>query len=589
MVVFFMVVHYRLPGVVASGALIYYALVVYALFRLIPVTMTLAGVAGFVLSVGMAVDANILIFERTKEELRVGKSLPAAIEAGFNRAWNSILDSNVSSLITAMILFLFGSSTIRGFGLVLIIGVLVSMFTAITVTRTVLRIVVAQPWARKASLYGVTEEEFLARPDDRAAAARREARGACLTSSASASWFFAFSLADHDPGPDLHPAGGLITGGKVGLQFAIDFTGGTVWTIRFEDPNVTPGPGPGRPRRSRATRRTSPRPGRVHRDPHQGRRARRARCRAVAVAAPARRPARRRRPVGRRRARRRPRAGASPRSRVRLAGAIRHRRAVARRLGRRRRPAPARPAPRPRPVPRRRSARAPAPGAGGVLPTQGKLGELRVALEAELGPIAEQQSLSSVGAVVSSDLIIQALILILVRLDRDPALDHLPVPRLQDGRLARSSRCSTTCSWWSASSRSSARSFGLQIDSLFVTAMLTVIGFSVHDTIVVFDRIRENRARHAGEPFDRDRQPLDPADARPLDHDQPDRRDHAARRCCCSPATRSATFVLALLIGIISGTYCSIFNAAPAARRVAPLGGPAARRRRGSPKPPPAT
>jgi preprotein translocase subunit SecD len=178
MVILFMVLHYRLPGVVASGALIYYALVVYALFRLIPVTMTLAGIAGFVLSVGMAVDANILIFERSKEELRAGKSLPAAIEAGFNRAWNSILDSNVSSLITATILFLFGSSTIRGFGLVLIIGVLVSMFTAITVTRTVLRIVVQQPWARKASLYGVTEEEFLARPPSSGRGALRgEARG----------------------------------------------------------------------------------------------------------------------------------------------------------------------------------------------------------------------------------------------------------------------------------------------------------------------------------------------------------------------------------------------------------------------------
>jgi preprotein translocase subunit SecD len=164
MVVFFMVVHYRLPGVVASFALIYYALVVYALFRLIPVTLTLAGIAGFVLSVGMAVDANILIFERMKEELRSGKSLPAAVEAGFNRAWNSILDSNVSSLITALILFLFGSSTIRGFGLVLIIGVLVSMFTAVTVTRTLLRLILAQPWARKASYYGVSEEEFLARP-----------------------------------------------------------------------------------------------------------------------------------------------------------------------------------------------------------------------------------------------------------------------------------------------------------------------------------------------------------------------------------------------------------------------------------------
>jgi preprotein translocase subunit SecD len=176
MVVIFMVVHYRLPGVVASGALIYYAIVVYALFRLIPVTLTLAGIAGFVLSVGMAVDANILIFERTKEELRVGKSLPAAVEAGFNRAWNSILDSNVSSLITATILFLFGSSTIRGFGLVLIIGVLVSMFTAIVVTRTILRIVVQQPWARKASFFGVTEEEFLARPTTGGRGQRGEAR-----------------------------------------------------------------------------------------------------------------------------------------------------------------------------------------------------------------------------------------------------------------------------------------------------------------------------------------------------------------------------------------------------------------------------
>ena len=177
MVVFFMIVHYRLPGLVASGALIYYSLVVYALFRLIPVTLTLAGIAGFVLSVGMAVDANILIFERTKEELRVGKSLPAAVEAGFNRAWNSILDSNVSSLITATILFLFGSSTIRGFGLVLIIGVLVSLFSAITVTRSVLRLLVVRPWARQARLFGVTEAEFLARPTTGRGSLRGEARG----------------------------------------------------------------------------------------------------------------------------------------------------------------------------------------------------------------------------------------------------------------------------------------------------------------------------------------------------------------------------------------------------------------------------
>jgi len=162
LVILFMLIYYRLPGVVASFALVYYTLVVLSLFRLIPVTLTLAGVAGFVLSIGMAVDANILIFERMKEEMRVGKSLPAAVEAGFGRAWNSILDSNVSSLITATILYLFGSSTIRGFALVLIIGVLVSMFSAIVVTRSILRFIVAQGWSRRAGLYGVSQEEFVA-------------------------------------------------------------------------------------------------------------------------------------------------------------------------------------------------------------------------------------------------------------------------------------------------------------------------------------------------------------------------------------------------------------------------------------------
>ena len=162
LVILFMLIYYRLPGVVASFALIYYTIVVLAIFRLIPVTLTLAGIAGFVLSIGMAVDANILIFERMKEEMRVGKSLPAAVEAGFGRAWNSILDSNVSSLITATILYLFGSSTIRGFALVLILGVLVSMFSAIVVTRSILRWIVAQGWSRRAGLYGISSQEFVA-------------------------------------------------------------------------------------------------------------------------------------------------------------------------------------------------------------------------------------------------------------------------------------------------------------------------------------------------------------------------------------------------------------------------------------------
>jgi preprotein translocase subunit SecD len=155
LVLFFMIANYRLPGVLAALALLFYTLVVYSLFRLIPVTLTLAGVAAFILSIGMAVDANILIFERMKEEIRAGKTLGPAIEAGFNRAWSSILDSNVSSLLIAGWLFWQGTSVIRGFALVLAIGVLVSMFSAVVVTRTLLRMVIHREWGRRIELYHV--------------------------------------------------------------------------------------------------------------------------------------------------------------------------------------------------------------------------------------------------------------------------------------------------------------------------------------------------------------------------------------------------------------------------------------------------
>jgi preprotein translocase subunit SecD len=155
LVLIFMIAFYRMPGVLAAGALVFYTLVVYAIFRLIGVTLTLAGVAAFILSIGMAVDANILIFERMKEEIRAGKSLVPAIEAGFNRAWSSILDSNVSSILVAAWLYWQGTTVVRGFALVLIIGVLVSMFSAVTVTRTVLRYVVRTDWGRRLELYHV--------------------------------------------------------------------------------------------------------------------------------------------------------------------------------------------------------------------------------------------------------------------------------------------------------------------------------------------------------------------------------------------------------------------------------------------------
>jgi len=144
-IIIFMVLYYRLPGALAGLALIVYTLTTLMLFKLIPVVLTLPGIAGFILSIGMAVDANILIFERLKEELRAGRTLHQAIDLGWTRAWPSIRDSNFATLITCGILFwfgnAFGASLVKGFSLTLALGVLVSLFTAISVTRTFLHVV----------------------------------------------------------------------------------------------------------------------------------------------------------------------------------------------------------------------------------------------------------------------------------------------------------------------------------------------------------------------------------------------------------------------------------------------------------------
>ena len=142
LVMLFMLVFYRGLGVFAAVALLMYTALTLGIFKLVPVTMTLAGIAGFILSVGMAVDANILVFERTKEELKKGLSKTAAIEEGFRRAWTSIRDSNVSTMITSAVLYYFTSSFVRGFALTLFIGVVISMFSAITITRSLLRVFV---------------------------------------------------------------------------------------------------------------------------------------------------------------------------------------------------------------------------------------------------------------------------------------------------------------------------------------------------------------------------------------------------------------------------------------------------------------
>jgi protein-export membrane protein SecD len=198
LIVLFMIIYYRFPGVLATFALLIYAVVSFAIFKigisftavvlvglffflgltvsawfgalallsyilliffngLAPVTLTLAGIAGFILSIGMAVDANILIFERLKEEIRSGKEIHKAVEEGFKRAWLSIRDSNVSSLITTCILYIFGTPSIKGFAVTLGIGILISMFTAITVTRTFLRVFVGNNIATHPWLFGVSK------------------------------------------------------------------------------------------------------------------------------------------------------------------------------------------------------------------------------------------------------------------------------------------------------------------------------------------------------------------------------------------------------------------------------------------------
>ncbi len=160
----FMILFYRIPGLISVVALLIYTALVFALFRVIPVTLTLAGIAGFILSIGMAVDANVLIFARLKEELRAGRKITRAVEAGFDHAWPSIRDSNVSTMITCVILYWFGQFTgatiITGFALTLFVGVAVSMFTAIFVSRTLLRVVLESGLIPNVQWLGIDRDEL---------------------------------------------------------------------------------------------------------------------------------------------------------------------------------------------------------------------------------------------------------------------------------------------------------------------------------------------------------------------------------------------------------------------------------------------
>ncbi|MFU0823678.1 protein translocase subunit SecD [Clostridium sp.] len=155
LILLFMIIYYKRPGIMVSIALIIYVILVLGTFAAVGVTLTLSGIAGFLLTVGMAVDANVLIFERIKEELKLGKSIKTAVDAGFNRALSSILDSNITTIIAAVVLYYLGSGAVKGFATTLMIGIIISIFTALTVTKTLMKLGMEMGILNNASHFGV--------------------------------------------------------------------------------------------------------------------------------------------------------------------------------------------------------------------------------------------------------------------------------------------------------------------------------------------------------------------------------------------------------------------------------------------------
>ncbi len=465
-VALFMILYYRLPGVLAALALMTYASVVLAIFKLVPVTLSLAGVAAFVLSIGMAVDANILIFERTKEELRTGKSLTAAIDAGFSRAWPSIRDSNASTLITSGILYWFGdqfgNSLIKGFALTLAIGVVVSLFSAILVTRTYLRLIIGTRSARNLWLFGA--QRLAPLPEG----APRPKLPGWLNLVGKRKWYYVLSVAIMVPGlislaapPHLRPG--------------IEFTSGTTFTLKFSNPPSSPallselsrlGYGDAQVQKSGSN--------------------------AFIV-------------------RTRPLEAATSR-----------------------------------------------PVTGPAPPSD--LDRIRADLANKFNSQVTVPELSTVSPIVSAQIVRQAAIAVLVA--TLGILLYIAFAFRQVKHPVRYGTCAVIALLHDVVVVVGlfsifGRLFHTQVDTLFLTAVLTVIGFSVHDTIVVFDRIRENLHRSHDTFFDHT---VNESLIQTLDRSVNTSMTvlFALLALLLFGGVTIHEFVLALLIGIASGTYSSI-------------------------------
>jgi SecD/SecF fusion protein len=407
----FMVLYYRLPGVLASMALFTYVVVLMAIFKLGPgigpVTITLAGIAGFVLSVGMAVDANILVFERMKEELRAGRNLATAIEHGFDRAWSSIRDSNVSTLITCAILWWFGdqfnAQQVEGFAITLAIGVVISMFSAIIVTRTLLRALVGT---------GLTRHTWLFGHDVTPPSAASEARRTKVFDFVRRRWvYFGLSALILVPGLISLATPPALKGGiefESGATFTVDFVREDITAEQVEDALAELGYEDARVQRTSEGNFL---------------------IRTEALETPASPP-----------------VGAPPAS---------------------------------------------------------ERDNIEDALEAEFGEF-NTLNFNQVSEIVSSEIIRDAFIAVLFA--SAAILVYITwsfrkVPKSYRYGIAAIVAALHDAIFVVGAFSIMGKLFGTEVNSLFITGVLTVIGFSVHDTIVVFDRIRENVATNPGVAF----------------------------------------------------------------------------------------
>ena len=460
-VLLFMAGYYLLPGLIADLALIIYALFTLAVFKgalgwlgIPAVTLTLPGIAGFILSVGMAVDANILIFERLKEELKNGKSLKAAIDAGFSRAFTAIRDSNLCTLITSFILFTMGTAEVKGFALTLGIGVIISLFTAVTVTRTFLYVLVAVGAGKNLKLFGIDRHW---QPNFNAVKNRK--------------YFYALSLLIIVPGIIAFLAGGL--------KLGIEFTGGTESEVNFKQSVARPD---------------------------------------VIKALSA--------------------AGLKD-SLVVLAQSK---------------------------------------GEGNIafITIKSKAPDAYISIEKAINAAypptspysPDFESHQTVGASISSELQWDALQAVLIA--SGLIVIYLAFAFSIGGfvaglRFGASAIIALFHDVFVLVGLFSIMGFLLnwQVDSLFVTAVLTVVGFSVHDTIVIFDRLRENlRHKKKAESFeDLANRSIQQSFTRSINTSSTVIITLLALLAFGEPSTRLLDW--ALLIGIVSGTYSSIFNATP--------------------------